>query len=74
MPPHYIYGVKQMTSMIKVITNSVTKKFIDTGNVSEWVIKHIAKKIQQNKELTDNEKVIFYGKTAEINEAIIKLK
>ena len=58
----------------KSITNSVTKKFIDTGKISNWVIKYIAKKIQQNQELTDNEKVIFYGKTAEINEAIIKLK
>ena len=56
------------------VTNSVTKKFIDTGKVSDWVIKFIANKIKQNKELTDNEKTIFYGKTVEINEAIIKLK
>ena len=60
--------------MIRLVTESVTKKFIDTGNVSEWVITHIAKKIKRNKNLTNNEKVIFYGKTAEINEAIIKLK
>lgn len=60
--------------MIRLVTDSVTKKFIDTGNVSDWVIEHIAKKIKRNKALTNNEKVIFYGKTAEINEAIIKLK
>ena len=59
---------------MKLITDSVTKKYIDTGNVSDWVITHIAKKIKRNKHLTNNEQVIFYGKTAEINEAIIKLK
>jgi hypothetical protein len=59
---------------MKLITDSVTKKYIDTGNVSNWVITHIAKKIKRNKHLTNNEQVIFYGKTAEINEAIIKLK
>jgi hypothetical protein len=59
--------------VFKSVTNSVTKKFIDTGSVSEWVINHIAKKIKRNKELTENELVIFYGKTAEINEAIVKL-
>jgi hypothetical protein len=59
---------------MKLITDSVTKKFIDTGKVSDWVVTHIAKKIKQNKHLTNNEQVIFYGKTAEINEAIIKLK
>ena len=56
------------------ITDSVTKKFIDTGSISNWAIKYIAKKIKQNQELTKNEQVIFYSKTAEINEAIIKLK
>jgi hypothetical protein len=60
--------------LFRSVTDSITKKFIDTGNVSDWVIKHIAKKIKQNKELTENEKVIFYSKTAEINESIIKLK
>ncbi len=60
--------------LFRSVTDSVTKKYIDTGSVSDWVINHIANKIKRNKELTDNEKVIFYGKTAEINEAIIKLK
>jgi hypothetical protein len=60
--------------LFRAVTDSVIKKFIDTGNVSDWVITHIAKKIKQNKELTKNEQVIFYSKTAEINEAIIKLK
>ena len=60
--------------MIRVVTDSVTKKYIDTGNVSDWVIEHIAIKIKRNKLLTNNEKVIFYGMTAKINEAIIKLK
>jgi hypothetical protein len=64
----------KLMSMIRVVTDSVTKKFIDTGNVSDWVIIHIAKKIKRNQNLTNNEQVIFYGKTAEINEAIIKLK
>ena len=61
-------------STIRLVTDSVTKKYIDTGNVSDWVIEHIAKKIKRNKKLTNNEQVIFYGMTAEINEAIIKLK
>jgi len=60
--------------LFRAVTDSVIKKFIDTGNISDWVITHIAKKIKQNKELTKNEQVIFYSKTAEINEAIIKLK
>ena len=60
--------------MIRIVTDSVTKKFIDTGDVSGWVINHIAKKIKRGKSLTNNEEVIFYSKTAEINEAIIKLK
>ena len=60
--------------LFRSVTDSVTKKYIDTGKVSNWVINHIADKIKRNKELTDNEKVIFYGKTAEINKAIIKLK
>ena len=73
--PHlYLRKLKVMISILKLVTDSVTKKYIDTGNVSDWVINHIAKKIKRNKSLTDNEKVIFYGKTAEINEAIIKLK
>jgi hypothetical protein len=59
---------------MKLITDSVTKKFIDTGKVSDWVVTYIAKKIKQNKHLTNNEQVIFYGMTAEINETIIKLK
>ena len=63
-----------MISFIRLVTDNVTKKFIDTGYVSDWVINHIAKKIKRNKSLTNNEQVIFYGKTAEINEAIIKLK
>jgi hypothetical protein len=64
----------ELASMIRLVTESVVNKFIDTGHVSDWVITHIAKKIKRNKYLTNNEKVIFYGKTAEINEAIIKLK
>jgi len=74
LPPHYIYVMKLIDMLFRSVTDSVTKKFIDTGSVSDWVIKHIANKIKRNKELTDNEKVIFYSKTAEINEAIIKLK
>jgi hypothetical protein len=69
MPLIYIHGM-----IFRTVTDSVTNKFIDTGKVSNWVIIHIAKKIKQNKELTKNEEVIFYSKTAEINEAIIKLK
>ena len=73
--PHlYLRKLKVMISILRLVTDSVTKKYIDTGHVSNWVIIHIAKKIKRNKSLTDNEKVIFYGKTAEINEAIIKLK
>jgi len=73
--PHlYLRKLKVMISILRLVTDSVAKKYIDTGNVSDWVISHIAKKIKRNKSLTDNEKVIFYGKTTEINEAIVKLK
>ena len=57
----------------RIITDSVTKKYIDTGKISDWAIIYIANKIKQSQELTDNEQVIFHGMTAEINEALTKL-
>ena len=63
-------------NMIRKIT--VTKKiynnFIDTGKVPDSIIRLIAFKIIENKELTLEETAIFYGKTSEINEMIKQVK
>lgn len=62
--------------MIRKIT--VTKKiynnFIDTGKVPDSIIRLIAFKIIENKELTLEKTAIFYGKTSEINEMIKQVK
>ena len=42
--------------IFRSVTDSVTKKYIDTGDVSNWVITHIAKKIKQSKEWYNNNK------------------
>jgi len=65
--------MEMIDSIIGLVTDNVVNKYIDTGKVPDWAINRIAKKIKRNKYLTNNERVIFYGKTAEINEAIIKL-
>ena len=55
------------------VTDRVTEKYINTGKVSHDVIKRIAFLIMEGKELTDNESMIFYGETTQINEIILKL-
>ena len=65
--------MEMIDAIIGLVTDNVVNKYIDTGKVPDWVINRIAKKIKRNKYLTNNERVIFYSKTAEINEAIIKL-
>lgn len=49
-------------------------KFIDFGKVSDEIINSISLLIKNGNKLTEREMGIFYSKTAEINEAIIKLK
>ena len=49
-------------------------KFIDLGKVSDKIINSISLRIKNNNKLTEREMAIFYSKTSEINETIIKLK
>jgi hypothetical protein len=60
--------------IIGVVTDNIVNKYVDTGKVPDWVVIKIATKIKRGKKLNNNEQVIFYGKTAEINEAIVKLR
>lgn len=55
------------------VTERVYKKFVDTGYVSETIIILIALKMMKREDLSDLEKGIMFGKTAEINEMIARL-
>jgi hypothetical protein len=55
------------------VTNSTYNQFVNTGIVPLNVLKMIAFKIIRNETLTQQEMVIFTGKTAEINELIRKI-
>ena len=48
-------------------------KFIDTGKISVKVLKKIAVKVTKNETLNEMELTVFYAKTADINEIILKL-
>ena len=55
------------------VTEKIYNRFINTGKVSDSIIRMIAIKLMKDEELNWHELTIFYGKTAEINEMIIKL-
>ena len=55
------------------VTQTTYNTYINTGNVPMNVLKMIAFKIIKNETLTQQEMVIFTGKTAEINELIRKI-
>lgn len=55
------------------VTEKVYNRFINTGKVSERIIRMLAFKLMKDEALNWYELTIFYGKTAEINEMIRKL-
>jgi hypothetical protein len=55
------------------VTPTTYNAYINTGKVPMNVLKMIAFKIIKNETLTQQEMVIFTGKTAEINELIRKI-
>lgn len=55
------------------MTNNDYERFVETGKVSQHIIKLVATKIILGQELDSYETVIFYGLTAEINKMILKL-
>lgn len=56
------------------VTSKVFKRFVDTGEVPEGVIKTLAMKIIFQREMNIEEKSVFYAKTSEVNAMIVKLK
>lgn len=59
------------TTEIETITNEEFKNFVDTGEVSDKVINNIAKKVENNAELTKEELAVYQNKSKEV-EAVIK--
>lgn len=57
---------------VRVTTNTYNQ-YINTGKVPMNVLKMIAFKVIRQETLTQQEMVIFTGKTKEINELIIKI-
>lgn len=55
------------------VTEKVYNKFINTGKVSDSIIRMLAIKLMKDEPLSWYELTIFYGKTAEINEMIRNL-
>ena len=58
----------------KAVNEKVYKHFIDTGKVHPAIIRLIAVKMIGQEQLTMYEQAIFFDKTAEINQELIKLK
>jgi hypothetical protein len=52
------------------ITDSQYERFVDTGKVSDSMIRIIAFKIIKGEKLDEKELAIFYNKTSLINETI----
>jgi hypothetical protein len=52
------------------ITDSQYEKFVNTGKVSDLMMRIIAFKIIKREELNEKELAIFYSKTSLINEII----
>ena len=52
------------------ITDSQYEMFVDTGKVSDLILRTIAFKIIKREELNEKELAIFYSKTSLINEII----
>ena len=58
----------------KEVHERVYKHFIETGEVHHSIIRLIAVKMMNQDQLTEYEQAIFFDKTAEINQELIKLK
>lgn len=55
------------------VTEKTYNRFIDTGVVPPNVIRMLAFKVIRNEEMNEQEKTIFFNKTREVNEMIIKI-
>ena len=53
------------------VTDRIYNRFIDTGKVPESIIRLLALKVIESKQLSEKETVIFFGKTSEVNEMIV---
>ena len=57
-----------------IISDDAVQQFYDTGVVPKSLLERLAAKIKDRTPLTDNEKIVFNGKTAEINAFLTKFK
>ena len=57
----------------KDISTREYNKFIDTGKISNAILERIAIKVMKNETLDEKESTVFFSKTSEINEIILKL-
>jgi len=57
----------------KDISTREYNKFIDTGKISNAILEKIARKVMKNEKLDEKESTVFFSKTSEINEIILKL-
>ena len=55
------------------VTDKIYKKFIDTGKVPDDIIRLLAFRVIENKQLTEKEMVIFFGMTSEVNKVIVEV-
>jgi len=55
------------------VTDKIYNKFIDTGQVSDNIIKLLAIKLIKNETLNEKELAIFYATTSDVNNMIVIL-
>jgi hypothetical protein len=55
------------------VTDKISNRFVDTGRVPDDIIRLLAIKVMGAKTLSDNEQAIFFVKTSEVNEMIIRI-
>lgn len=57
----------------KDVSSREYEKFVNTGKVSDATLLQIAKKVMKQEKLKTRETAIFFSKTSEIDQIIIKL-
>lgn len=55
------------------VTDKIYNCFVDTGRVPDDIIRLLAFKVMGAKDLSVTEQAIFFCKTAEVNEMIVKI-
>ena len=55
------------------VTDKIYNNFIDTGQVSDNIIKLLAIKLIKNETLNEKELAIFYATTSDVNNMIVIL-